>query len=69
MLRRLLPASLLLLTLLNIVGLIVNLSAPSKAAVADVKYENLINDRDFVRAVQSIVEACAVNVDTAKVRC
>jgi hypothetical protein len=69
MLRRLLPATLLILTLLNVIGLIANLSAPSKAAGADMKYENLINDRDFVRAVHSIVEACQVNVEMAKVKC
>jgi hypothetical protein len=69
MLHRKLPAILWILTLLNVIGLIANLSAPSKAAVADIKYENLMNDRDFVRAVQSIVQACAVNVDTAKARC
>jgi hypothetical protein len=33
------------------------------------KYENLIDDRDFVRAVHSIVEACTVNVDIAKEKC
>jgi hypothetical protein len=69
MLRRQLPAILLILTLLNIIGLVANLSAPSKAAGTDIKYENLVNDRDFVRAVQSVVQACAVNVDLGKVKC
>jgi hypothetical protein len=54
---------------LNIVALAVNLSLPSRAAVGDVNYEQLISDPNFTRAVKSIVEACAVNVDLAKVKC
>ena len=49
--------------------LIVNLSSSSVASVAGMDRQALTRDPDFVRAVQSIVEDCRVNVDIAKVRC
>jgi len=58
-----------LLIALNAVALIVNLSQSSKAAVGGMSYQALMNDPDFTRAVKSIVEACKVNVDIAKVNC
>jgi hypothetical protein len=69
MARRTLLATLVVLTALNLIVMIVNLSAPSKAAVSGLTYHDLVADSDFTRAVQSIVQACRVNVDTAKVQC
>ena len=52
-----------LLTALNLGVLVISISVPSKAA------NGLVNDPDFARAVKSIVETCAVNVDLAKIKC
>jgi hypothetical protein len=59
---------LFLLSGLNAIALIINLSQPTKA-IAGKSYEDLMRDPDFTRAVQSIVQACKVNVDIAKVVC
>jgi hypothetical protein len=59
----------LVATALNISLLIFNLSLPSRAAVAGMDYHVLMTDSDFKQAVQSVVEACSVNVALAKVRC
>jgi hypothetical protein len=70
--RRIKPAllfALFLLTALNLVGFILNVSAPSRAAVAGMSYQDLIRDPDFTRAVQSIAQECRVNIDLAKVVC
>ena len=56
-------------TALNVAILIANLSSPSIAGVAGMDQQALARDQDFVRAVQSIVQACKVNVDTAKINC
>jgi hypothetical protein len=72
MLRKGGPRFLILLlatTALNVTILAVNLSFPSKAAVAYMDYPALVADADFKKAVQAIVEACSVYVDVAKVRC
>jgi hypothetical protein len=69
MTRRFLPKTIFVLTAVNLVAAMFNLSAPSKAAVGGLTYRDLVGDADFTRAVQSIVQACAVNVDTAKVKC
>jgi hypothetical protein len=53
-----------LLTALNVGVLVIGISVPSKAANG-----GLVNDPDFARAVKSIVEKCAVNVDIAKIKC
>ena len=58
-----------LLSAVNAVTLLMNFSAPAKAAVGGMKYQNLLNDRDFTRAVKTIAEQCDVNVDLAKVIC
>jgi hypothetical protein len=58
-----------LLSGLNAIALIINLSQPTKAAVAGKSYEDLMRDSDFTRAVQSIAQACKVNVDIAKLVC
>jgi hypothetical protein len=58
-----------ILTALNASVLILQLSAPSKAAVGGMDGQTLANDPDFKRAVQSVVQACKVNVDIAKVIC
>lgn len=58
-----------LISALNLAALAVNLSLPSRAAVAGMNYRDLTNDPEFTRAVQSIVQSCKVNVDTAKLKC
>jgi hypothetical protein len=56
-------------TALNVAILFVNLSLPSKAAVANMDHQALSADADFKRAVQTIIEACSVNIGVAKVKC
>jgi hypothetical protein len=58
-----------LLSGLNAIALIINLSQPSTAAIAGKSYEDLMRDSDFTHAVQSIAQACKVNVDIAKLVC
>ncbi len=58
-----------LLTLLNVSALVLNVSAPARAAVAGMSYEQLVADPDFARAVHSIVRKCKVNVDLARLSC
>jgi hypothetical protein len=58
-----------LFTTLNLGALILNVSPPSRAAVAGMSYQDLIRDPDFTRAVQSIAQECRVNVDLAKLVC
>jgi hypothetical protein len=58
-----------LLTALNVSGLALNFSLPSRAAVAGMSYQDLVRDPDFTRAVQSIAQECKVNVDLAKLIC
>jgi hypothetical protein len=62
-------ALLCVLSGLNAVALMVNLSQPSRAAVGGMAYEALVRDPDFTRAVKSIAEGCKVNVDIAKLVC
>lgn len=62
-------ALLCLLSGLNAIVLIVNLSQPSRAAVGGMSYQELARDPDFTSAVKSIVQGCNVNVDIAKVVC
>ena len=40
---------------------------PSKGTEA--KYQQLLRDPDFTRAVKEIIQECTVNVDLAKVEC
>lgn len=54
---------------LNLIALTVNFSLPSRAAVGGLMYQDLIHDDDFTRAVKSIAESCAVNVDLGKLKC
>jgi hypothetical protein len=54
---------------LNLAALILNIAPPSRAAVAGMRYQDLIRDPDFTRAVQSIAQECKVNVDIAKLVC
>jgi hypothetical protein len=58
-----------LLTALNAAILVTQLSAPSKAAVGGMDAQALSRDPDFKRAVQTVVEACRVNVELGKVQC
>jgi hypothetical protein len=62
-------ALLCLLSGLNAIALIVNLSQSSRAAVGGMSYQELVNDPDFARAVKSIAQDCKVNVDIAKLVC
>jgi hypothetical protein len=58
-----------LLSGLNAIALIVNLSQSSRAAVGGMSYQELVRDPDFTRAVKSIAQDCKVNVDIAKLVC
>lgn len=58
-----------LLSLVNGVMLILNISVPSRAAVAGMSYQDLIRDPDFTRAVKTVAQECKVNVDIAKLIC
>jgi hypothetical protein len=60
--------TLCLLSALNAVALVLNLSQPSKAAVRGMSYQDLLRDPDFTRAVKTIAEQCSVNVDIAKLK-
>ena len=62
-------ALLCLLSGLNAIALIVNLSQPSRAAVGGMSYQELVRDADFTRAVKSIAQNCNVNVDIGKLVC
>jgi len=48
--------ALAVLIALNIVAFAINVSLPSRAAVGGMTYQNLVDDPDFTRAVQSIVQ-------------
>jgi hypothetical protein len=58
-----------LATALNLSILILNLSLPSAAAVAGMDAKTLSQDADFKSAVQTVVQACKVNIDLAKIIC
>ena len=58
-----------MLTALNVLALAINLSPPSRAAVAGMDHVKLANDPDFARAVKAVVEHCRVNIDLAKLQC
>jgi len=66
---RFLMTLLWLLSALNVVALILNLSPVSRAAVGGMSYQDLVSDPDFTRAVKSIAEQCSVNVDIARLKC
>jgi hypothetical protein len=53
----------------NVAALAVNLSLPSRAAVGNLSYQDLVHDSDFTRAVKSVAESCTVNVDIGKLKC
>jgi hypothetical protein len=61
--------TLCLLSALNAVALIFNVSRPASAAVRGMSYQELLRDSDFTRAVKTIAEQCSVNVDIAKLKC
>jgi hypothetical protein len=67
--RNALIALLCLLSGLNAVALVLNLSQPSGAAVRGMSYQDLLRDPDFTRAVKTIAEQCNVNVELAKLKC
>jgi len=61
--------TLCLLSAMNAVALVLNLSWPAGAAVRGMSYQDLMRDADFIRAVKTIAEQCSVNVDIAKLKC
>jgi hypothetical protein len=60
-------AILSLLTAVNVIVLVLNVSPTARAAIAGASYKELINDADFIRAVKSVIETCRVNVDVGRV--
>jgi hypothetical protein len=66
---RFLITLLCLLTALNVIALVLNLSQVTRAAVSGMSYQDLLRDPDFTRAVKSIAEQCRVNVDIARLKC
>ena len=50
---RLLMTLLFLLSALNVIALVLNLSQVSRAAVGGMNYQDLLRDPDFTRAVKS----------------
>jgi hypothetical protein len=58
-----------LLSALNVIALVLNLSQVTRAAVGGMSYQDLLRDPDFPRAVKSIAEQCMVNVDIARLKC
>jgi len=69
MLDRAMLALLFLLSALNVIILGVNFSQQSGAATDRMSYQQLMSDPDFVRAVESVAQACRVNLHMAKVKC
>jgi len=61
--------TLVVVTALNAIALIINVSLPTRAAVGGKSYEDLAADSDSTRAVQSVVQKCRVNVDIARLEC
>ncbi|WOH70659.1 hypothetical protein RX330_20390 [Bradyrhizobium sp. NDS-1] len=49
------------LTAVNVGAALVNFASKARADVAGMDYMELKRDRDFRRAVQSIVEGCSLN--------
>ena len=66
---RFLMTLLCLLSALNVIALVLNLSQVSIAAPGGMSYQDLVRDPDFTRAVKSIAEQCKVNVDLATLKC
>ena len=61
--------AMLSLTALNAIALVINVSLPARAAVGGMTFNDLINDLDFVLAVQDVMQRCRVNVDIARMEC
>jgi hypothetical protein len=66
---RFLMTLLCLVSALNLMALVLNLSQASRAAVAGMSYQDLLRDPEFTRAVKSIAEQCTVNVEMGKLKC
>jgi hypothetical protein len=64
--RKAMIATLGLLAALNILGVAVNLSQASKAAIPS--FQELMDNADFARAVKAIAEQ-RVNVDIGRLQC
>ena len=61
--------AILSLTALNAIALVMNVSLPTRAAINGMTYNDLVGDRDFVLAVQDVMQRCRVNVDIARMEC
>jgi hypothetical protein len=59
----------LFLTALNAIALVINISLPTRAAIGGKSYQDLVSDRDFVLAVQDVMQRCRVNVDIGRMEC
>lgn len=66
---RIVVVALCLVSALNLIVFIVEVSLPSRAAVGGLSYQELVHDSDFTHAVKSIAESCTVNVDIGKLKC
>ena len=62
-------AILFLLTTMNIAALAVNVSLPSRAAIAGLSEQDLVRDADFQLAVKSVIEGCRVYFAVGKLKC
>ena len=58
-----------LLTVMNLGGFILNVSSPSRAAIAGMSYQDLMRDPNFTWAVQLVAQDCKVNIELAKLVC
>jgi hypothetical protein len=67
--RRAATTALAVLLVMNLIVLALNVSQVSRAAGVGLKFQDLIADQGFVRAVKSVAEQCKVNVDLARLEC
>jgi hypothetical protein len=69
MFRKGLVVAVALFSVLNVIALVINMTSPSKAAIAGMKSQALQNDPDFAKAVKATIEKCRVNIELAKIVC
>jgi hypothetical protein len=62
-------AALFMLTMVNVAVFVLNVSPAARAALAGASYKELMGDAAFTHAVKTVVEACHVNLDIARVTC
>jgi hypothetical protein len=66
---RIVVVMLCLISALNLIAFAAAVSIPSRAAMGGLTYQELVRDSDFTRAVKTIAQLCAVNVDIGKLQC